>query len=108
MIKIVNLNKIFYKNTNKEFYSLKDINLEIKKGSCTVLKGVSGSGKSTLLSIISTMQKPTSGEVYYKDELIFTYFNRFNCGNCHYSLCKHAIKFSVPLHMRAQPYRNIL
>ncbi len=70
MIKIVNLNKIFYENTNKEFYSLKDINLEIKKGSCTVLKGVSGSGKSTLLSIISTMQKPTSGEVYYKDELI--------------------------------------
>ena len=70
MIKIINLNKIFYENTNKEFYALKNINLEIKKGSCTILKGVSGSGKSTLLSIISTMQKPTSGEVYYKDELI--------------------------------------
>ena len=70
MIKIINLNKIFYENTNKEFYAVKNINLEIKKGSCTILKGVSGSGKSTLLSIISTMQKPTSGEVYYKDELI--------------------------------------
>lgn len=70
MIKIINLNKIFYENTNKEFYALKNINLEIKKGSCTILKGVSGSGKSTLLSIISTMQKPTNGEVYYKDELI--------------------------------------
>ena len=70
MIKIINLNKIFYENTNKEFYALKNINLEIKKGSCTILKGGSGSGKSTLLSIISTMQKPTSGEVYYKDELI--------------------------------------
>ena len=52
MIKIINLNKIFYENTNKEFYALKNINLEIKKGSCTILKGVSGSGKSTLLSII--------------------------------------------------------
>ena len=70
MIKIINLNKIFYENTNKEFHALKNINLEIKKGSCTILKGGSGSGKSTLLSIISTMQKPTSGEVYYKDELI--------------------------------------
>lgn len=70
MIKIINLNKVFYENTNKEFYALKNINLEIKKGSCTILKGVSGSGKSTLLSIISTMQKPTNGKVYYKDELI--------------------------------------
>ncbi|MFW2443185.1 ATP-binding cassette domain-containing protein, partial [Aliarcobacter butzleri] len=49
MIKIKNLNKIFYENTNKEFYALKDINLNIKKSSCVVLKGVSGSGKSTLL-----------------------------------------------------------
>ncbi|QKF72408.1 ABC transporter, ATP-binding protein, FtsE/LolD family [Aliarcobacter faecis] len=70
MIKIKNLNKIFYENKNKEFYALKNINLEIKKGSCTILKGISGSGKSTLLSIISTIQKPTSGEVFYEDELI--------------------------------------
>ena len=61
MIKIKNLNKIFYENTNKEFYALKDINLNIKKSSCVVLKGVSGSGKSTLLSLIATLQKPTSG-----------------------------------------------
>ena len=70
MIKIKNLSKIFYENTNKEFYALKDINLNIKKSSCVVLKGVSGSGKSTLLSLIATLQKPTSGEIVVEDESI--------------------------------------
>ncbi|MDK2047836.1 ABC transporter ATP-binding protein [Aliarcobacter butzleri] len=70
MIKIKNLNKIFYENTNKEFYALKDINLNIKKSSCFVLKGVSGSGKSTLLSLIATLQKPTSGEIVIENESI--------------------------------------
>ena len=70
MIKIKNLNKIFYENTNKEFYALKDINLNIKKSSCVVLKGVSGSGKSTLLSLIATLQKPTSGEIVIENESI--------------------------------------
>ncbi|MFW2605478.1 ABC transporter ATP-binding protein [Aliarcobacter butzleri] len=70
MIKIKNLNKIFYENTNKEFYALKDINLNIKKSSCVILKGVSGSGKSTLLSLIATLQKPTSGEIVVENESI--------------------------------------
>ncbi|MCT7911055.1 ABC transporter ATP-binding protein [Arcobacter lacus] len=70
MIKIKNLNKIFYENKNKEFYALKDINLNIKKSSCVILKGVSGSGKSTLLSLIATLQKPTSGEIVVEDESI--------------------------------------
>lgn len=70
MIKIKNLSKIFYENTNKEFYALKDINLNIKKSSCVVLKGVSGSGKSTLLSLIATLQKPTSGEIVIENESI--------------------------------------
>lgn len=70
MIKIKNLNKIFYENTNKEFYALKDINLNIKESSCVVLKGVSGSGKSTLLSLIATLQKPTSGEIVVENESI--------------------------------------
>jgi putative ABC transport system ATP-binding protein len=64
---------IILKNINKKYkdiYSLKDINLHIKKGECIILKGVSGSGKSTLLSIISGINKPTSGEIRVKDEYI--------------------------------------
>ncbi|MCG3720208.1 ABC transporter ATP-binding protein [Aliarcobacter butzleri] len=46
------------------------MNLNIKKSSCVVLKGVSGSGKSTLLSLIATLQKPTSGEIVVENESI--------------------------------------
>ena len=70
MIKIKNLNKLFYENSKKEFYALKDINLEIPTSSFIVLKGVSGSGKSTLLSLIATMDKPTSGEIIIDNESV--------------------------------------
>ena len=40
-----------------------DINLSFTDGSCNSIIGESGSGKSTLLNIMSTLDKPTSGEV---------------------------------------------
>ena len=70
MIEIKNLNKIFYENSKKEFYALKNINLKIETSTCVILKGISGSGKSTLLSLIATMQKPTSGEIIIDDESV--------------------------------------
>lgn len=70
MIKITNLNKIFNENTKKEFHALKNINIEIKTASCTILKGISGSGKSTLLSIIGTLLKPTNGDIKINEENI--------------------------------------
>lgn len=42
---------------------LKNINLEIYEGDFTIIMGSSGSGKSTLLYSISSMDKPTSGEI---------------------------------------------
>jgi len=42
---------------------LKNIDLEIYEGDFTVIMGRSGSGKSTLLYSISSMDKPTAGEV---------------------------------------------
>jgi len=46
--------------------ALKNIDFEIKKGEFVAIVGESGSGKSTLLSILSTLLKPTSGEVYFE------------------------------------------
>ncbi len=63
IINIENLDLYFNKDTNKEFYALKNINLQIQKGEFCILKGVSGSGKSTLLSILGALIKPTSGKV---------------------------------------------
>jgi putative ABC transport system ATP-binding protein len=60
MIDIKNVSHLYGKDL-----ALKDINLSIKKGEFITLNGESGSGKSTLLSILSTLLKPTSGELVF-------------------------------------------
>ena len=52
---------------------LNDINIEIEDSDFVVITGESGSGKSTLLSILSTLEKPTMGEVFYDDRAIYKY-----------------------------------
>lgn len=46
------------------FQALSDINLDIPSGMLTILKGHSGSGKTTLLNILSTLDRPTSGQIF--------------------------------------------
>ncbi|QNK85519.1 ABC transporter ATP-binding protein [Aliarcobacter cryaerophilus] len=62
MIKVKNLTH--YYNNDK---ALENINLEINKGEFICLVGESGSGKSTILSIISTLLKPTKGELIFEN-----------------------------------------
>ncbi|GGD44582.1 lipoprotein-releasing system ATP-binding protein LolD [Malaciobacter pacificus] len=62
MIKAINLTH--YYNKDK---ALENINLEINKGEFVCLIGESGSGKSTLLSNLSTLLKPTSGDIFYEE-----------------------------------------
>ena len=65
---IIKLSKISKKfiGANKDIIVLKNINLKINKGELISLTGPSGSGKSTLLHIIALLEKPTSGEVFFK------------------------------------------
>ena len=51
------------KKYHKDFYVLKNINLEIKKGEVLGIVGVNGAGKSTLLKIITGVLTPTAGRV---------------------------------------------
>lgn len=47
----------------QEFYALRDVNVEIKRGESVALIGTNGSGKSTLLKIIAGVMSPTYGSV---------------------------------------------
>ena len=46
-----------------EFYALKNVSFDIKKGEVVGLIGSNGAGKSTLLKVVSGVMKPTSGKV---------------------------------------------
>ncbi len=104
IIKIEHLSQTF-----DEIEILKDINLTINEGEIVSIIGPSGSGKSTLLRSINLLNKPTTGNIYYKGVdiikdnahhnkyrrtigMVFQQFNLFNnynvLGNCTLGLRK--------------------
>lgn len=57
------------KKYHKQFYALRNINLEIKKGEVLGIVGVNGAGKSTLLKILAGVLTSTKGRVQIRGEL---------------------------------------
>lgn len=62
MIKLVNITKVFGKNT-----ILNNLNLQIQEGDFVIIIGESGAGKSTVLKLITGETKPSSGDVFIDD-----------------------------------------
>ncbi len=77
---------------------LKDIDFSVNKGEVICIIGSSGSGKSTILRCINLLEKPSGGEIIYKNEnilddnhdiykyrtklgMVFQQFNLFNNHN---------------------------
>ncbi len=52
---------------------LKDLNFDLDKGETVAIVGASGIGKSTLLHILGTLDRPDSGEVFFRNEDVFLF-----------------------------------
>lgn len=62
LIQCKNLTK-HYKRGSEQITPLKNLNLEINRGSFVALMGPSGSGKTTLLNLIAGIDRPSEGEL---------------------------------------------
>ncbi|MBE6986178.1 MAG: ABC transporter ATP-binding protein [Ruminococcaceae bacterium] len=50
------------------FWALKGVDMHVEKGQLAILKGRSGSGKTTLMNILSALDYPTQGDVFFHGE----------------------------------------
>ncbi len=59
-----------YGSADNPFPVLRGISLDIEDGEFAVILGASGSGKSTLLNVLSGLETPDQGDVYYEEKKI--------------------------------------
>lgn len=65
IIKLSDVKKTF-ETKGGQVEALKGINLEIEEGDIYGIIGLSGAGKSTLVRCMNLLERPTSGQVYFK------------------------------------------
>lgn len=66
MDNIIEIKNVSFEYTDEEsvYTAVKNINLNIERGSFTVILGHNGSGKSTLAKMLNGLNKPTFGDVF--------------------------------------------
>jgi len=69
LLEVRSVNQL-YGSGERRFTAVQNINFSMKEGEFVALVGPSGCGKSTLLRIITGLNKPTSGVVLYRDNVL--------------------------------------
>lgn len=68
-IRIENLSKTYSAN-QKSIYAVNDVSLFIPENTVFGIIGKSGAGKSTLIRLMSLLEKPDSGKIFFGDERV--------------------------------------
>jgi lipopolysaccharide transport system ATP-binding protein len=58
--------KIGNQTSSEDFWALKDVSFEVKRGEVVGIIGRNGAGKSTMLKILSRITEPTTGRVHLR------------------------------------------
>lgn len=72
ILRCENLTKT-YRSGEARVDALDQVSLSFEQGSFTAVIGPSGSGKSTLLHLLSGLDRPTDGKVYYQNHDLYAY-----------------------------------
>ena len=126
LIKLIDVKKI-YKMGNEKVIALNNINLTFEQGLIYCIIGTSGSGKSTLLNMIAGLEKPTAGQILFKnlhtekfDEIqlaefrkkyigfVFQSYNLFPTMTALENVCMPLIFSHVPKKIRNQKAKEML
>ena len=70
IIRCEDLTKI-YRSGTSGVHAVDGVSLSFEQGSFTAVTGKSGSGKSTLLHLLSGLDRPTGGSVFYRGNNLF-------------------------------------
>jgi len=60
-----------FQDTSAEIHVLSGLDLDLEEGERLAIVGESGVGKSTLLHILGTLDRPTRGQVFYREKEMF-------------------------------------
>lgn len=66
-------------NVQKKFDDhiiLNQFSADIEAGELVAFTGASGVGKTTILNMLSMLEKPTEGRIYYQDKLLPNFYSR--------------------------------
>ena len=107
-----------YKTGSQTLPILKGLNLTVKKGEALCVTGPSGSGKSTLLNIMGVLDRPSAGEIFYRDRDLskwsdeqMAFFRRDKLGfvfQFHHLLKEFTVleNISLPAYIAKQPKKT--